>query len=118
MAKKQPKEQPEQELTLEQKLDEAYQVLSNLLHRVTELEGQSVVYNNSIVALAMGAGTKAKSFKDIKPDEFKAYVIDEMRPFVKNVMEIAGEVNKKMQEEEDAKREDEEADDKEKSTDN
>ena len=87
----------------EEEKNQVDHAINALRERIAMLEDQSVVYNNTIVALALLAGIKKGSFKYNEARDFKDFVLNDMRAFASNVMKIAEEANQLIKEEEDAR---------------
>ena len=78
--------------------------MNDIRGRLVDLENQSVVFNNTIIALALMANVKPNGFKYITPEDYKKFVREVMQPFAKVVMDVSQQANILIQEEEDAKR--------------
>ena len=83
---------------------DAFVEINDIRGRLVDLENQSVVFNNMIIALALMANVKPNGFKYITPEDYKKFTMEVMHPFAKVVMDVSQKANTLIQEEEDAKR--------------
>ena len=85
-------------------IQDVFVEINDIRRRLVDLENQSVVFNNTIIALALMANVKPNGFKYITPDDYKKFTREVMQPFAKVVMDVSQKANILIQEEEDAKR--------------
>ena len=88
----------------EPSIQDAIVEINGIRGRLVDLENQSVVFNNMIIALALMASVKPNGFKYITPEDYKKFTKEVMQPFAKVVMDVSQKANILIQEEEDAKR--------------
>lgn len=85
-------------------IQDVFVEINDIRGRLVGLENQSVVFNNTIIALALMANVKPNGFKYITPEDYKKFTREVMQPFAKVVMDVSQQANTLIQEEEDAKR--------------